>query len=272
MTTEETIPLVVVTGITGGIGKATCLTLAKEGYSLVGQYNKNEEQAKRTQDECRSLGCNFTVVSADFTTPEGVEMVTEVAEHVLEESNSHLHGLVNNAGKMLGPGIETAKPVQFDEYMAVNLRAPFFLMQQLSRLMKPGGSIVNISSIGAHFSSSGDIVYAISKAALEALVFHSAEALGKRGVRVNSVIPGFTDNGHELFTNPTVREYMSNFSALGGIAAPHEVADAIAFLLSARASRITGSALDVSGGSALGVRRQAESLSLRDLAQQSENT
>ena len=103
-------------------------------------------------------------------------------------------------------------------------------------------------------------MYAMSKAALEAMTFHAAEALAARGIRINTVMPGFTDNGHEAFENLKVRDFMSSFSVLGGVASPVNIADAIAFLISDAAARTTGSVLDVSGGSALGRRPAGGSL------------
>jgi len=123
--------------------------------------------------------------------------------------------------------------------------------------MRTGGSIVNISSAGAHFSSPGDIVYSMTKAAVESLTANAAEALAPLGIRINNVVPGFTDNGHPAFQIPQAREYMSSFAVLGDVSQPGAVADAVGFLLSGRASRTTGSTLDASGGSILGVHAPA---------------
>jgi 3-oxoacyl-[acyl-carrier protein] reductase len=118
-----------------------------------------------------------------------------------------------------------------------------------------------------HFSSPGDIIYAMSKAAVEAFTRHAAESLAGKGIRINAVIPGFTDNGHPAFQDPAIRAYLGEFSVLGDVAAADDVAEAIAFLISERSRRTTGAMLDVSAGSTLGARASsAGKLSLRTVA------
>lgn len=137
--------------------------------------------------------------------------------------------LVNNATRLLGPSFGETTPAQFDAYFALNARAPFLLAQELCRRMTAGGGVVNVSSASAHFSSPGDIVYAMSKAALESLTRNMAEAAAARGIRVNTVVPGFTDNGHPGFHDPAVRSYMGSFAVLGGVSAPEDVAEGVRF-------------------------------------------
>ncbi|MGO1906283.1 MAG: SDR family NAD(P)-dependent oxidoreductase [Brevibacterium aurantiacum] len=255
---------VVVTGATGGVGFATSLKLAREGYDVIAQYGTRHDTALELQAEVANIGVGATVVRADLAESVGQSHLVAAVESALSKSpGSTLAGLVNGAAKLLGPSFDSATVDQFDTYFALNARAPFFLTQRLSKLMGSGSSIVNVSSVATRFSSSGDIVYAMSKAALEALTFHAAEALAVHGIRINTVMPGFTDNGHPAFKDVAVRAYMSSFSALGGVADPSDVADAIVFLMSDAASRTTGTLLDVSGGSALG-RRPADG-SLEDL-------
>ncbi len=257
--------LAVVTGATGGIGSAICLCLHDEGYGIIAQFRANQDKAEKLALRIRSNGGYFDAVMCDLGSAEGVDAVLRVVQATLDRNPGYeLHALINNAAKLLGPAFGAATVDQFDDYMAVNVRAPFFLSQGLAPLMSPGGSIVNISSASAHFSSPGDIVYAMSKAALESLTRNMAEAVAGAGLRVNSVVPGFTDNGHPAFQNVAAREYMSSFSVLGGVADPQVVAEAVRFLLSGSASRTTGTVLDVTGGSALGARQRPAS-SVREL-------
>ncbi|HUG49499.1 MAG TPA: SDR family oxidoreductase [Terrimesophilobacter sp.] len=257
---ELTGKLAVVTGATGGIGTAICQRLHQDGFGILAQFHTNHAKAETIGQTIREDGGYFKTVSCDLGTPEGVCEVLSTAREVAEQSPGRkIHALVNNAAKLLGPAFDEATIDQFDEYFALNVRAPFFLSQGLSRLMSTGGSIVNISSAGAHFSSPGDIVYAMSKAALESLTRNMAEAIAARGLRVNSVVPGFTDNGHEAFRNVAALEYMSSFSVLGGVSDPSTVAEVVSFLVSDRASRTTGTAVDVSGGSTLGARKRTAS-------------
>lgn len=249
----------VVTGATGGIGNATCLKLLDDGFALVAQYRSQPDLALALQAHAEAMGASCALVSADLAVSEGVDAVVAAVDDALGNwSDSQLVALVNNAGKLLGPSFLDATVADFDSYFAVNTRAPFFLSQQLCTRMTNGGSIVNVSSAGAHFSSPGDIVYAMSKAAIESLTFNMAEAVASKGIRVNSVVPGFTDNGHEAFQLPEVHAYMSSFAVLGDVSRPETVAEAISFLLSDRSARTTGAILDVSGGSLLGARGARE--------------
>ncbi|HXH36525.1 MAG TPA: SDR family oxidoreductase [Plantibacter sp.] len=254
---------VVVTGATGGIGAAICRRLSADGYGIVAQYRDRSERAASLAAELVAAGGVCVPIAADLGTDEGVTGFGDAVESALADaSTAPLVGLVNGAARMLGPSFHGATPALFDAYFALNTKAPFFLTQRLVPLMRDGGSIVNISSAGAHFSSPGDIVYAMSKAALESMTSNLAEALAEHGVRVNSVVPGFTDNGHPAFSTPAVRDYMSSFAVLGGVADPAAVAEAVVFLISGRSSRTTGSIVDVSGGSTLGARgRRAGSVS-----------
>lgn len=261
-------PLAVVTGASGGIGRAVCLALAAEGFDILGQCHSRAAKAESLRSEVEARDGRFIVVEADLAEPAGVDRIVEAVDGWLESEQSTIRGLVNGAALLLGPGLDAATESEFDKYIAVNLRAPFFLTQKLSQRMTAGGSIVNISSAGAHFSSSGDIVYAVSKAALESVSFHAAEALATKGVRINTIVPGFTDNGHSLFANPGVRQYMAAYSVFGDVADPAVVAEAVAFLLTARSAWTTGSILDVSGGSLLAKRRASSTApTLRKLAE-----
>ncbi|WP_242088857.1 SDR family NAD(P)-dependent oxidoreductase [Microbacterium lacticum] len=198
-------------------------------------------------------GAECFIVRADLREPGSVDALLETVTWA-EGQGRTVRGLVNCAAKLLSPSFAKTKPEDFDDYFAVNVKAPLFLAQALVPHMTGGGSIVNVSSASAHFSSPGDLVYAMSKAALESLTANAAEAVAAEGVRINHVIPGFTDNGHRAFNVPAARDYMSSFSVLGGISQPEEVAAAVLFLLSEEASRITGTGIDVSGGSTLGAR------------------
>ncbi|WP_175494537.1 SDR family NAD(P)-dependent oxidoreductase [Herbiconiux ginsengi] len=249
-----------ITGATGGIGAAICWRLHADGYGIIAQYGVSHDRARMLGERIRSGGGFFEAIPCDLSSPDGPAIVTQAVQTLLEANGAPaLRALVNNAAKLLGPGFGDATVDQFDDYMAVNVRAPFFLSQGLAPLMPPGGSIVNISSASAHFSSPGDIVYAMTKSALESLTRNMAEAIARAGLRVNAVVPGFTDNGHRAFQDPAAYDYMSSFSVLGGVADPDVVAEAVSFLISDRARRTTGTILDVTGGSTLAARNRRAS-------------
>lgn len=262
---ERPVDLAVVTGATGGIGAAACAALSESGHAVLAHYGTRTDRARELQRSVEAQGGRCHLVSSDLGTDEGVGTVVRRVRQLLEQYPRYrLRVLVNNAAKLLSPSFADTAPGDFDAYFAVNAKAPFFLSQQLVELMPAGGSVVNLSSASAHFSSPGDIAYAMSKAAIESLTKNMAEAVAARGIRVNAVIPGFTQNGHPGFEIPAVLEYMSSFSVLGGVSEPETVAAAIAFLASDAAKRTTGALLDVTGGSILGARG-SRAHSMKDL-------
>jgi len=245
----------VVTGASGGIGRAIASRLARDDHAVVVHYATNRSAARELVDALRDAGVSAWAVPADLATETGIESaVTMIQDIINEDLGRRLSVVVNNASLMLSPSFGETSVSDFDRYFAVNIRAPFVLTQRLADLMVDGASVVNISSAAAHFSSPNDIAYAMTKAALEAMTMHAAPSLARRGIRINTVIPGFTDNGHPAFDDPHVLAHMSSFAVMGGVAAPEVVADAVSFLVSDRASRTTGASLDVSGGSTIGGR------------------
>lgn len=243
--------VVVVTGASGGIGAAICSVLGAEGYEVIAQYRSREDRATelKSQLKAKSVVCHF--VQADLASNDGVAEVARCVGEVIGDDRRRLRGLINNAGVMLSPSFEETSPDVFDLHVAVNVKAPFFLAQRLSTMMQAGSSIVNISSASAHIASAGDIAYAMSKSAVESLTRNMAVALAPRGIRVNAVVPGFTDNGHAAFQNASALGYMGSLSPLGGVGSPQHVADAVAYLLSDKAARTTGALFDVTGGMTL---------------------
>lgn len=257
--------IAIVTGATGGIGAAICHRLNEDGHHIFAHYNHNLHAARQLQIQIVENGGECSLIRADLATNDGIRTIIDsVDEYLSINPTISLDILVNNAAKLLGPSFDEASPDDFDTYFAVNTKAPFFLAQGLSRRMRHRGAIVNISSASAHFSSPGDIVYAMSKSCLESLTRNMAEAVAGEGIRVNAVVPGFTDNGHPAFHDQAALAYMSKFSVLGGVSETRTIAEAVSFLASSKADRSTGMVLDVSGGSTLGARGHGHS-SVKDL-------
>ena len=135
---------------------------------------------------------------------------------------------------------------------AVNVRAPFFLVQQLLPLLGEGSSIVLLSSLAAHACVGTLSAYAATKGAVDTLVKHFASALGDRGIRVNAVAPGVVDTDMSNFARSDAgRDFTLGIQALKRIAQPDDIGAAVVFLASDEARWITGDTLRVDGGSKL---------------------
>lgn len=140
----------------------------------------------------------------------------------------------------------------FDQLFAVNVRAPYFLVQQLLPIMCKGSSIIFTSSLVARAVAGTLSAYAATKGAVDTLVKHFAAALGERGIRVNAVAPGVVDTDMSNFTKTEEgRDRALSMQALKRLATPADIADAMLFLATDGARWITGETLRVDGGSKL---------------------
>ncbi|HEX3401682.1 MAG TPA: SDR family oxidoreductase, partial [Acetobacteraceae bacterium] len=146
--------------------------------------------------------------------------------------------------------IEETTVEDFDRLFAVNVRAPFFLVQQLLPILHEGSSIVLLSSLAARAAVGTLYAYAATKGAVDTLVKHFAAALGPRGIRVDAVAPGVVQTGMSNFTKTdTGRDFTLGMQALKRLAKPDDIAGAVAFLASGDARWITGDTIQVDGGS-----------------------
>jgi 3-oxoacyl-[acyl-carrier protein] reductase len=159
---------------------------------------------------------------------------------------------VANAGIANDAAIEDISVADFDALFAVNVRAPFFLVQQLLPILGNGSSVVLLSSLAAHASVGTLAAYSATKGAIDTLVKHFASALGGRGIRVNAVAPGVVETDMSSFARTDAgRDFTLSLQAIKRVAQPDDIADAIAFLASDAARWITGDTLRVDGGSKL---------------------
>jgi NAD(P)-dependent dehydrogenase (short-subunit alcohol dehydrogenase family) len=159
---------------------------------------------------------------------------------------------VANAGISKAATIEEMTVQDFDNLFAVNVRSPYFLVQQLLPTLSSRASIVFLSSLGAHAAVGTVSAYAATKGAIDTLVKYFAAALGPRGIRVNAVAPGVIDTDMSNFTKTEEgRATVQGMQALKRIGQPGDVASVIAFLASDDARWITGDTIHVDGGSKL---------------------
>lgn len=238
-----------VTGASRGIGRATAIALAKAGAQVLVHYGRGAEEAKAVVQEIRDAGGRAEALGADLSAPNGPH---DLARQVRAIVGDRLDILVANAGTALSATIEDTKIEDFDRVFAVNVRAPFFLVQQLLPILGDRSSIVFTSSLAAHAAVGTLSAYSATKGAIDTLVKHFAAALGPKGIRVNAVAPGVVPTEMSSFAKTDAgRDFTLSIQALQRLAEPEDIADAIAFLASDKARWINGDTVNVDGGSKL---------------------
>jgi 3-oxoacyl-[acyl-carrier protein] reductase len=238
-----------VTGASRGIGRASALALAKAGAQVLVHYSNSEKEADAVVAEIRKNGGRVEKVAADLRQSDGPHLL---AKRVRAIVGDRLDILAANAGVSKAASIEDTTIEDFDNVFAVNVRAPFFLVQQLLPVLCKGSNIIFTSSLAARASVVALSAYAASKGAVDTLVKHFASALGPRGIRVNAVAPGVVETDMSNFTKTDAgREVALGMQALKRVAQPDDIAAVVAFLASDDARWITGDTIHVDGGSKL---------------------
>lgn len=245
-----------VTGASRGIGRAIAQRLATDGARVAIHYGGNDSAAKQTLETIEQAGGHALLVQAELGVDGDIEALFAKLEKGL--TGRPLDILVNNAA--VAPQVALAQTTreEFDRIFAINVRAPFFIIQRALALMPDGGRIINISS-GATWFATPATVYSMTKGALNVLSRSLANSLGSRNITVNTISPGITDTD----MNPSIRdkdagavERVTGMTALGRPGRPADIADAVAFFASDDARWITGQTLEVNGGLFLGPREQ----------------
>ncbi len=247
MSQESLKRVALITGSSGGIGRAIAQRLAKDGYFLLLHYNSNEAKASEVLSQIQALGAEGKLLRFDLA---GTDTEIEGAiNKVMEGIGPHeLALLVNNAGIHKDTLTPMMSNEMFDSVMKTNLYGSFYLMRWASKLMmrQRKGSVVNVSSLAGQMGNPGQINYAASKAALIAMTKTMAMELGARNVRVNAVAPGLIET--DMIETIPMLEMMKKRIPLGRFGKPEEVAGAVAFLASEEASYITGHTISINGG------------------------
>src|SRR6201998_1997287 len=178
-----------VTGASRGIGRATAIALAAAGAQVLVHYGRGTNEADSVVAAIRTAGGRADAIAIDLAAADGAGKLARQARSIIGD---RLHILVANAGISKAATIEEMTVEDFDKLFAVNVRAPYFLVQQLLPVLGDGSSVILMSSLGAHAAVGTLSAYAATKGAIDTLVKYFAAALGAGGVRGNAVPPRWT--------------------------------------------------------------------------------
>jgi NAD(P)-dependent dehydrogenase (short-subunit alcohol dehydrogenase family) len=238
-----------VTGGSRGIGRAAAIALAEAGAQVLVHYGASADEARSVVEQIRAKGGKAEAVGADLAAADGP---AQLAKRVRDIVGDRLDILVANAGISRAKTIEETSIEDFDALFAVNVRAPYFLVQQLLPILSDGSSIIFTSSLAAHAAVGNLSAYAATKGAIDTLVKHFAFILGPNGIRVNAVAPGVVETDMSSFAKTDDgKEFTLGMQALKRVAQPNDIAGAIAFLASDAGRWVSGDTLRVDGGSKL---------------------
>lgn len=234
--------IALVTGASRGIGAAIADQLIQDGFFVVGTAT-SEQGAAQLNQRFAENGAGFVL---DVRNAEAIDqLITNIEQHY-----GSVLILVNNAGITRDNLLLRLSEEDWDDILNIHLKAVYRLSKRVLRGMTKArfGRIINISSVVAHFANAGQTNYSAAKAGMEAFSRSLAKEMGSRQITVNSVAPGFIATEMTAELSEDIRKKMTDQVALNRLGEPQDIANAVSFLASDRASYITGTVLHVNGG------------------------
>jgi NAD(P)-dependent dehydrogenase (short-subunit alcohol dehydrogenase family) len=239
--------IALVTGASRGIGAATALLFAQNGFDVAINFLKNRELAEEVAKKSKSFGVNAVAIQGDISKEK--EIVRIFAE--IDEKLGAVSVLVNNGG--VSGGRKSIEEIDFkylEEVYSAGVFSAFICSREAVKRMKKigGGAIVNVSSLSAKNGGFQMSAYSSSKAALTNLTIGLARELAESNIRVNAVAPGVIDTDTHLGISNERLTHLKNSIPLKRMGSANEVAESIFWLISEKSSYVTGSILEISGG------------------------
>jgi 3-oxoacyl-[acyl-carrier protein] reductase len=235
----------VITGGAQGIGKATVKLFAQAGATVI-IWDVNEAKANSTMAELKSLSGNIEFQKVDVTS---LESVTEAAKNIVEK-HKKIDILINNAGITRDASLLKMTVEQWKQVIDVNLTGVFNCTKAVAPFMveNKSGKIVNTSSVVGLYGNFGQTNYVATKSGIIGMTKVWARELGRKGINVNAVAPGFIATEMVETVPEKVIEMLKEKTPLGKLGDPEDIANAYLFLVSDQAKYITGTVLSVDGG------------------------
>ena len=239
----------IVTGASRGIGRACAVRLAKDGYTVVVNYSRSEEEASKVLDEIKAAGGDGMTYKAD------VSDLAQVKQMIRDTDRKYgqIDLLVNNAGIVRDAFLLALNMDDLSSCMELNVKGYFYCAQQaaLKMFRRKKGVIINMSSVSGELALAGQSVYSATKGAVNSLTRVLAKELGSRGIRVNAVAPGFIETEMiNALSDEKKEEYLKDIP-LHRFGKAEEVAAVVSMLASDEFSYITGQVITMDGGISL---------------------
>ena len=238
--------IALVTGAGRGIGREIALTLAKNGATVIVNYNGSKESADAVVAEIEKYGGSAEAVQcnvSDFAASEAF------VKQILDKYKK-VDILVNNAGVTRDNLIMRMSEADYDAVLDTNLKGAFNMVRHLSRsfIKQRGGKIINISSVSGVLGNAGQANYSASKAGLIGLTKSVAREFASRGINVNAVAPGFIDTDMTKNMTEDAKKELNNMIPMGKMGTTKNIADLVMFLAGEQSDYITGQVICVDGG------------------------
>lgn len=236
----------IITGGVRGIGKAIAREFCENGADVLLCYRSNDEQARKTAEELAGFGTRIELLKGDVADPETAKAAVAKAK----ECFGRVDILVNNAGITRDKLLMRMSDTDFTDVISANLNGSFYFLSAAAKVMikQKSGRIINLSSVAGVKGNPGQVNYSASKAGVVGLTMSAAKELGRRGITVNAIAPGFIDTDMTAVMTDDQKAKAAEAISLGRTGKPEDVAKTALFLASDGASYITGQTICVDGG------------------------